>query len=207
MSVLHHPTTTSRRQASHRTSSLTLAAGAMFVVVPPIVELVVGDAFVLMGVALALVLAAIPGLRRLQAGRDGRLGAWGVRLAPAGLLTLLVLVFSGDLLDAAFDGTAQAVVESVYLAVGAAAVMAALGGVLLFSWGMTRAHVLSPGGIWIFLGGVTMALVSETIEQSLRGPVPWLADVLPPAGFIVAGLGLFLMGRSARRVEDGVRRG
>ena len=40
---------------------LTLAAGAMFVVVPLLVQLVSGDAFALMGLAGLLFLAALPG--------------------------------------------------------------------------------------------------------------------------------------------------
>lgn len=203
MSVLNPSPTVS--SVSHRTSNLTLAAGALFLVVPLLVELVAGDAFALMGLALFLLVVAIPGLRRLQGGRDGRLGRMGVRLAPAGLLALVLLVVSGDLIDAAVDGSVQEVVEAAYMATGAAAVLATLVGVLCFSLGMTRARVLSSVGIWVFLAGVAGAFVSEAFEQSLRGPVPWLADVLPPAGFMVAGLGLVLMGRSARRVEDHAR--
>ncbi len=48
---------------------------------------------------------------------------------------------------------------------------------------------------------MTLGLVSESFEQSLDGTVPWLADVLPPLGFVLAGVGLVLLGRSARTVE------
>lgn len=185
----------------HRTSRLTLIAGGLFVVVPLLVEFVSGEAFLLMGVALLLLLAALPGLHRLQAGQDGRLGHWGLRLTVAGLLTMVVLVVSGELLDAALSGTAQDVAEGVWTAVAALAALSALGGVIAFSVGMTRAAVLAPAGIWVFMSGMTLGLVSESFEQSLDGTVPWLADVLPPLGFIAAGVGLVVLGRSARRLE------
>lgn len=186
----------------HRASGLTLAAGAMFALVPLLVELVSGDAFLLMGVALLLLLAALPGLRRLQDGRDGRLGSRGLRLTVSGLAAMVVLVLSGDVLDALLDGSAQAVAEGTWLVVAALASLSALAGVVAFSVGMSRARVLAAGGIWVFLAGMTAGLVSESFEQSLRGQVPWLADVLPPAGFMVAGAGLLLLGRSARRLEQ-----
>jgi len=47
------------------------------VVVPVLVEFVSGDAFLLMGLAGLLVLAALPGIRRIQLGADGRSGTWG----------------------------------------------------------------------------------------------------------------------------------
>ena len=73
----------------------------------------------------------------------------------------------------------------------------------MFSIGLTRARVLDPRGIWLFLGGMVLGLVSESFEQSLRGPVPWLADLLPVVGFIGAGAGLIVLGLSARRVMSG----
>ena len=187
---------------SHRTSSLLLAAGALFVLVPPLVELVTSDAFVLMGVALLVVLAALPGVRRLQAGRDGRTGSVGLRMTLVGVGALAILVLTADLLDAALSGSAQAVVEGAWVLVSAVAAGSALVGVVLFAVGMTRARVLGAAGIWVFLGGMTLGLVSESFEQSLRSPVPWLADLLPPLGFVVAGGGMVMLGWSARNVES-----
>ena len=188
-------------QAVRRTDRLTpylaLAAGALFVVVPMLVEFVSGDAFLLMGVAGLLVLAAMPGIRRRQHGADGRAGAWGIRLTMAGLCSLVVLILSGDAIDAAVSEGAQAVAEGLFMVVGAAATLGLLLGILLFSVGMTRARVFPPAAIWVFLGGMLLGLVSELFEQSLQGPVPWLADVLPPLGFVTAGLGLLASGRAA----------
>lgn len=183
-----------REKAPH----LALAAGALFVVVPLLVEFVTGDAFVLMGVAGLLFLASLPGIRRAQGGRDGRSGAWGLRLTLTGLGALVLLILSGDLIDAAVDGGAQDVAESVFTLVGAVAGLAALVGIVLFSVGMTRARTFPPAAIWVFLGGLVLAFASEGFEQSLRGPVPWLADLLPPLGFVVAGVGLLAIGFAAR---------
>jgi hypothetical protein len=188
------PTRTRRRGL---TPYLTLAAGALFVAVPPIVELVTYDAFALMGLAGVLVLAALPGLRRQQRGADGRAGSWGLRLTMGGLGTLVLLILSGDLVDAVVSGGVQTVVEAVFMLVGGAATLALLLGIVLFSVGMTRARVFPPAAIWVFLGGMVLALVSELLEQSLQGPVPWLADTLPPLGFVVAGFGLLTIGRAA----------
>lgn len=187
------------------TPVLTLAAGGLLLLVPLLVEFVAGEFFALMGLALALLVAALPGLHRVQAGRDGAAGRWGTRLTLVGLATLVVLVVSGDALDAALDGTAQSVAEAAYLAAGAAAGFSALVGIVLFSVGMSRARVLDPRGIWLFLAGMTMGLVSESFEQSLSGAVPWLADVLPPMGFMVGGVGLVVLGVSARRVARASR--
>lgn len=191
--------TVAARRTSRRTSSLTAAAGALFVVVPVIVQFVAGDAFLLMGLALLLVLAALPGLGRVQMGRDGAWGRWGLRLTGAGLGTMVVLVLSGDALDAWLGGTAQDVAEGVWLLAATVAAVSALVGIVSFSIGMTRARVLDPSGIWLFLGGMTAGLISESIEQSLRGPVPWSADAVPPVAFAIAGCGLLTLARSARR--------
>lgn len=191
-------TTTPRLAVS---AYLTLAAGAMFVVVPLVVQLVSGDAFALMGLAGLLFLAALPGLRRVQGGADGRSGLWGLRLTMAGLGSLVVLIISGDAVDALVSGGAQDAAELLFALVGAAAGLALLAGVVLFSLGMTRARVFPPAAIWVFLGAMVIALVSESFEQSLRGSVPWLADALPPLGFVVAGVGLLAIGRSALAVS------
>jgi hypothetical protein len=188
------PRTRTRRGV---TPYLTLAAGGLFVVVPLLVEFVSGDAFLLMGVAGALVLAALPGLRRMQQGADGRAGAWGLRMTIGGLCSLVLLILSGDLIDAAVSSGAQPLAETLFMVVGGAATVALLLGIVLFSVGMTRARVFPPAAIWIFLGGMVVGLVSELFEQSLQGPVPWLADTLPPLGFLVAGLGLLAIGRTA----------
>lgn len=43
----------------------------------------------------------------------------------------------------------------------------------------------------VFVAALVVAIVSEILEQSLfPDSVPWLADVVPPAAFIVAGLAL-----------------
>jgi hypothetical protein len=196
-----HTLSPTTRRTARRASVLTLLAGALFLMVPPVVELVTYDAFLLVGVALLLLVCALPGLHRLQAGRDGRLGTWGLRLTMVGLLTMVVLVLAGDLLDAALSGAAQSVAESVWVVVAGVAALSALGGVIAFSVGLTRGRVLAPTGIWLFLGGMTLGLVSESYEQGLDGTVPWLADVLPPLGFMVAGAGLVALGLSARRLE------
>jgi hypothetical protein len=192
------PRTRTRRRS---TANLTLGAGGLFVLVPLLVEFVSGDAFLLMAVAGVLVLAALPGLRRLQHGTDGRPGAWGLRLTIGGLCSLAVLILSGDVIDAAVSGNAQAVAELLFVVVGGAATLAVLLGIVLFSVGMTRAKVFPIAAIWVFLGGMTVGLVSELFEQSLQGPVPWLADTLPPLGFVVAGLGLLALGRAARDLD------
>ena len=183
--------------------ALTVSAGGLFVVVPLLVQLVAGELFALMGLALVMLLVALPGLRRVQAGKDGRAGKWGVRLTLVGLAVLAVLIVSGDALDAMLDGTAQSVAEGAYLTLMAAAAVSALAGIVMFSIGTTRARVLDPRGIWLFLGGMVLGLASESFEQSLRGPVPWLADLLPVVGFVGAGVGLIVLGLSARRIESG----
>lgn len=191
--------------AGHRravTPIVTLCAGTLFVVVPLLVEYLSGDAFLLMGLAALLLLAALPGLRRLQDGADGSAGKWGLRLTFGGLIAVVVLVLSGDLIDAAVDDSAQDLAEGVFLVVGAGAGLATLVGIVLFSVGMGKAGVFPPQAIWIVLGGMVLAIVSESFEQALRGPVPLLADVLPPLGFIVAGIGLLMIGMSALRLQQ-----
>lgn len=180
---------------------LTLVAGALFLVVPLLVEFVSGDFFAAIGLAGLLLLAALPGLRRIQDGADGRAGAWGLRLIGVGLIVLVLLVVSGDALDAMLDGSAQAVAEALFVGLGGVSMLALLGGIVAFSVGMTRAAVFPKPAIWIFLGGMVVFLGTEAFEQSLSGTVPWLADVLPPLGFMVAGAGLVMLGRAALRLN------
>lgn len=199
MSVVHQaaPRTTNRAVAS----TLTLTAGLLFAVVPILVELVAGELFALMGVALLLLVLSLSPLRALQAGRDGRAGRWGVRLVMAGGGSLVLVLVLGELLAGVVPGAGSAAAENGYAVVGLLGAASVLAGVVLFSVGLTRARVLSAPGIWVFLLGMATGLVSESFEQSLAGPVPWLADLLPPVGFVVAGMGLLVLGRSARRVE------
>ncbi len=75
-------------------------------------------------------------------------------------------------------------------------------GVVSFSIGMTRARVFPRPAIWVFLGGMAVALLAEAFEQSLSGGVPVVADVLPVVGFMVAGGGLLLLGRAALQLAD-----
>lgn len=185
-------TTTLPVARSHRTSTLTLLAGSLFVAVPSVVEFVTDDAFLLMGLALLLLVCALPGLHGLQDGRDGRPGQWGVRLTIAGILGMAVAIAGSEIVVLS---------ETAWLLLAGLSALSALVGVVAFSVGLSRAGVLAPAGIWTFLGGMTLGLVSESFEQSLDGTVPWLADVLPPLGFVAAGVGLVLLGRSARRVE------
>jgi len=196
-STLTEPTKTAHPRA---TAVLTLAAGSLFVLVPLLVEFVSGDAFVLMGVAGLLVLAALPGLRRMQGGADGRAGRMGLRLIVGGLVLLVGLIFTGDPLDAALSGTVQEWAEGVFAVLGVASVLALFFGVLSFSFGMTVAGVFPRSAIWVFLGGMTVALLTEAFEQSLNGTVPTIADVLPVVGFMVAGGGLLMLGRAALRL-------
>jgi hypothetical protein len=200
--TLTHEPSRSRRL----TPFLTLAAGVLFIAVPPVVELVTYDAFALMGLAGVLVLAALPGLRRLQRGADGRAGSWGLRLTMGGLFALVLLIVSGDPIDAVVSGGFQTVVEGLFMLVGGAATLALLLGIVLFSVGMTRARVFPPAAIWVFLGGMMLGLVSELFEQSLQGSVPWLADTLPPLGFVIAGFGLLAIGRAAVALTRNPRR-
>ncbi len=54
-------------------------------------------------------------------------------------------------------------------------------------------------GVWLFVGGLTAAIASEVFEQSLQGPIPTIADVLPPTLFIVSGVGLLMLARAINR--------
>ena len=199
MTQLPSPSTALPRRASN----LTLAAGALFAVVPLLVEFVAGEAFALMGLALVLLVASLPALHRLQGGRDGRLGSWGVRLGVGGFGALILLALSASLIGPRLSDSAESVAQVGYAVLAGAAALAALSGVIAFSTGLSRAGVLWAPGIRIFLAGMVLGLTSESFEQSLSGPVPWLADALPVLGFVTAGMGLVLLGLSARTVERG----
>jgi len=198
--VPHRPVPDVSARARRRATWLTLVAGVLFVVVPLLVELVTGDAFVLMGVALLATLAALPNLHRLHAGADGRAGALGLRGALLGLAAAVVLVAVADLVVASLDGAVRDAVETTVLLGAVVAVMTLLLGLVGLTVGMLRAAVLSRPAVATFAGGLALALVAETFEQSLRGPVPVVADVLPVLGFVVTGLGLLLISRAVRRL-------
>lgn len=177
------------------TAVLTAVSGLLLVAVVPLVELVAGEFFLLLGVAALLLVLALPGLHRQQNGADGPLGRWGARLSVGGLLLAAVLIVIAEAVLGAIG--APDIGETVVGVLAALSALAALVGLVLFGIGMTRARFYPPAGIWLFLGGMVVALVSESVEQSLRGPVPTLADILPPAGFVVAGVGLVVLGYAA----------
>ncbi len=58
----------------------------------------------------------------------------------------------------------------------------------------------------VFVIALLVALLSETLEQSLfPDSVPWLADVLPPAAFVLAGLALLATAVDAARERSDLR--
>ena len=172
-------------------------AGVLLIVVPLLVEFVSGDLFVLMALAALLFLVSLPGLHRVQGGADGAAGRRGLRMLLIGLIVLVVLIAGADPLDAAVSGSVQDIVETLFMAFAGSASLVALVGLVMFGVGMIRAKVLPATWTWVLLLGLVLAIVSETFEQSLDGVVPTLADVLPPLGFIVGGIGLAMIGRAA----------
>lgn len=92
---------------------------------------------------------------------------------------------------------ARGVAEGAVIAVAALCAAAVVAGLVLFGLGMLKAGVLPAVGISLFLGGVVFAMGTEVAEQSVFETVPWLMDVAPPLGFIVAGLGILYVGRAA----------
>ncbi len=182
---------------SRTTAILTLAAGGLFVVVPLLVEFVSGEAFILMALAGLLTVAALPGLRSIQEGADGKAGLWGLRMVIAGLLTVTALIIMSELLAGSIPSAAQRAAEDLYAPVGLVALVLVVLGVVGLGIGMARAAILSRTAIWVWIGGMGTALASEAFEQSLRGPVPAVADALPVIGFVLAGCGLLMLGRSA----------
>jgi hypothetical protein len=67
---------------------------------------------------------------------------------------------------------------------------------------MLRAGVFPRTAIWVFLAGMAVGLLAEAFEQSLTGQVPVAADLMPVLGFMVAGVGMVLLGLAARRLAD-----
>lgn len=173
-------------------AGLTLASGVLFVVVPLLVEFVAGDFFLLMPLAFVLLLAAMPGLRRVQQYRDDKHGQWGLRLTLLGVVGLLVATTLGEVV--AEVGPAA---EAAVIVIAALCGLAIVAGLVLFGFGMLKAGLLPAVGIWLFLGGVVFAMGTEIAEQFLSGTVPWVMDVAPPLGFVIAGLGLLSVGRAA----------
>ena len=47
-------------------------------------------------------------------------------------------------------------------------------------------------GLTVAASALVVAIASETYEQSLTGPVPTLADVVPPLAFVLTGVGLLM---------------
>lgn len=199
--VARRPVPDPMERTRRRAVWLTFVAGTLFVGVPMLVELVTGDAFVLMALALLAMLAALPNLHRLHAGSDGRAGAWGLRAALLGLATSVVLLVVADLAIDLVPGSVRGTAETVVVLAALVAVVAFLLGLVGLTIGMLRAALLSRPAVATFAGGLALALGAETFEQTLRGPVPVIADVLPVLGFVVTGLGLLLISRSVRQLS------
>jgi hypothetical protein len=115
----------------------------------------------------------------------------------AGLLAVAVLIIMSELLAGSIPSAVETAAEDLYAPVGLAALVLVVLGVVGLGIGMARAAVLSRTAVWLWVGGMGTALASEAFEQSLRGPVPAVADALPVIGFMLAGCGLLLLGRSA----------
>lgn len=47
-------------------------------------------------------------------------------------------------------------------------------------------------GLKVAVSALVVAIASEVFEQSLTGPVPTLADLVPPLAFFLTGVGLLL---------------
>ena len=175
-----------------------LCAGVLLVAVAPLTELVAGDFFMLLPVALVLVVVALPGLRAVQGGADGSAGRAGLRMLALGLLSAVVLVVVGSLaLDALPEGTADVVEPLLLLAAGVAALVA-IAGLGCLTAGMLRAGTYPRAAVLLFGPVLLLGLVAEVVEQSMSGGIPTVLDVLPPVLFLVSGLGLLGIVRSAR---------
>lgn len=179
-------------------AGLTLTSGGLFVVVPLLVEFVAGDFFLLMPLALVLLLAAMPRLRKVQHYRDGNHGRWGLGLTVLGVVGLVVTMTLGEIV--AETGPAA---EAAVIGIAGLCAVTAVAGLALFGRGMLEAGILPAVGIWFFLGGIVFAIGTEIAEQSLSGTVPWMMDVAPPLGFIAAGCGLLYVGGAAWSLDAG----
>ena len=192
------PTLTTSPPASRRTIVCGMLAGALLVAVPPLVEYVAGDFFLLLPVALVLMLVALPGLRRHQGGQDGPIGAVGLRMVTTGLVVAVATMVLGSILLDSVPPAVQDVAEPVLVLIAGLAALAAVAGLVMVSIGMLRAGVYPVLAVVLFGAGLVLALLAEIVEQSLSGPVPMLLDVLPPTLFAASGLGLLGLSHSAR---------
>jgi hypothetical protein len=175
-----------------------LLAGGLLAVVPALVELVGDGFFVLLPVALLAMLVALPGLRRHQDGRDGHAGKLGVAMVNLGLLGAVLVMVAGSLVLDSLSARAQDSLEPLLMGTAAAGAVAAAVGLVLLTVGMLRARLYPAPAVVAFGPGLVLALVAETWEQTLTGPVPLLLDVLPPTFFTLTGLGLIGIALAAR---------
>jgi hypothetical protein len=182
------------------TATITIIAAALFICVPLLVEFVSGEFFPLIALALVLFLVALPGFREAA---DGSIGQRGITMTMVALGVLVVLLIGGEILLAVVSDALASVLEPIVMGLAALAALAFMAGIAMAGAGMRRAAMLPGTAVWVFLVGMLVAAASEAFEQSLQGPVPWLADVLPPAGFIVGGIGLLALGIAARRRAAG----
>ena len=173
-------------------------AGGLLVAVPPLVEYVADDFFLLLPVALLLMLVALPGLRRAQHGADEPHGRGGLRMLNLGLLAAIGIMVVGSIALDALPARAQTVTEPLLMLVAGVAALTAVGGLILLSAGMVRAGVYPVLAVALFGPGLVLALVAELVEQTLTGTVPMILDVLPPTLFVASGLGLLGIVAAAR---------
>jgi hypothetical protein len=176
-----------------------LLAGGLLVVVPALVELVAGDLFVLVPIALLAMLVALPGLRRHQRGLDGRAGSLGLRLLNTGLLGAIAVVVVGSIALDSLSSGAQDVAEPVLMLLAGLCAGAAILGLVLLTTGMVRARVYPVPAVLLFGVGLVLGLATEVWEQSLTGAIPTALDVLPPALLTATGVGLLGIALAARR--------
>lgn len=183
------------RFESRSVRPLLAISGTLFIVVPLLVEMVDDDLLALFPLALLTLVAAMPGIRRAQAGDDGETGRWGMRLTGIGLVGAVTVFVVGGFLGVETGSAAEVALMAVALSLTAAALV----GIGLFCLGMLRARRFSVSAVRVFAGGLVFALAAEVIEQSLPGRVPLLADLAPPLGFVTCGIGLLLVAVAARK--------